>query len=82
MTHIDRIDKAYNGQEALDLVRLNERNNHKRYYDMIFLDLTMPIKDGYEACKQIIQHYSTISFDQNSYESESDIDFKISAIQE
>ena len=25
---------------------------------MIFLDLGMPIKDGYEACEQIINHYN------------------------
>lgn len=30
----------------------------KRYYDLIFLDLGMPIKDGYEACEHIIRHYS------------------------
>lgn len=28
-----------------------------RHFDMIILDLTMPIMDGYEACKQIIQLY-------------------------
>ena len=29
-----------------------------RYYDLIFLDLGMPIKDGYEACELIIEYYS------------------------
>lgn len=28
-----------------------------RFYDMIFLDLGMPIKDGYEACEAIVRHY-------------------------
>ena len=32
-----------------------------RKYDLIFLDLGMPIKDGYEACQSIISHYSHIS---------------------
>ena len=27
------------------------------HYDIIFLDLNMPIMDGYEACKRIIQIY-------------------------
>lgn len=28
-----------------------------RHFDMIIMDLNMPIMDGYEACKQIIQIY-------------------------
>ena len=30
----------------------------ERYFDLIFLGLGMPIKDGYEACEQIISHYN------------------------
>ena len=63
MTYVDKIDTAHNGQEALDLVMENEVSYAKgdsRYYDLVFLDLGMPIKDGYEACKLIIQHYKTI----------------------
>ena len=63
LTHIDTIDSANNGQEALDLVRVNERSTRKRYYDLIFLDLNMPIKDGYDACKAIIDHYASINLD-------------------
>jgi CheY-like chemotaxis protein len=35
--------QGYNGQEKLHLV---------------LLDLDMPIMDGYEACSQILRHYS------------------------
>ena len=57
---VDKIDKANNGQEALDLVIQGETKYSRgdsRYYDLIFLDLGMPIKDGYEACELILKHY-------------------------
>ena len=60
---IDRIDQACNGQEALDLVVSNEQHfatTGERIYDIIFLDLGMPIKDGYEACKLIVDHYKQL----------------------
>ena len=64
LTYVERIDEAMNGQEALDLVMLNEVNFAKgkeRLYDLIFLDLGMPIKDGYEACELIKKHYELIN---------------------
>ena len=30
----------------------------KERFDFIILDLSMPIMDGYEACRQIIEYYS------------------------
>lgn len=39
-------DIANNGQEALDMIRNTE-------YDLILMDLQMPIMDGYEATKKI-----------------------------
>ena len=51
---IDKIDQANNGQEALDLVLENSADPNSRKYDLIFLDLGMPIKDGYEACILIL----------------------------
>ena len=63
LAYVERIDEALNGQEALDMVMLNEVNFAKgkeRLYDLIFLDLGMPIKDGYEACELIREHYKLI----------------------
>ena len=44
-----------NGQEALDEVnKLFKKNEH---YDVIFMDINMPIMDGLTANKHIIEKY-------------------------
>lgn len=45
---VQKIDFASNGQEAVDLVRENN-------YDIIFMDIQMPIMDGYTAIRHIRQ---------------------------
>lgn len=40
------VDCAYDGQEALDLAKENT-------YDIVLLDLMLPVYDGYEVCQQI-----------------------------
>ena len=40
------VDCAYDGQEAVDLAKENE-------YDIILLDLMLPVFDGYEVCQQV-----------------------------
>lgn len=43
-----KIDDAINGKEALELFELNPNK-----YDLIFMDIQMPIMDGYETTKHI-----------------------------
>jgi two-component system response regulator MprA len=41
-----QVDTAYDGQQALDAVRTNEP-------DAMILDVSMPVLDGLEACRQL-----------------------------
>jgi len=47
--HFDQVDVAENGQEAIDVVR----RQAPFYYNAIVLDISMPVKDGVQACKEI-----------------------------
>ena len=48
------VDKAYNGAEALKLVKKSYFNTVDPYnYGLIFMDLSMPIMDGYQATEKI-----------------------------
>lgn len=40
------VDCAYDGEEALNMIRNNE-------YDMILLDIMLPKKDGLEVCQEV-----------------------------
>jgi DNA-binding response OmpR family regulator len=40
------VDAAYDGQEAVDKIRQND-------YDMVLLDIMLPILDGMQVCQQV-----------------------------
>lgn len=46
-------DVAINGQEAIDAFNL--ANQNEQPYDLVCLDIMMPVKDGYETLEEIRQ---------------------------
>jgi len=49
------VETANNGLEALDVVLAKPRN----FFDVIVLDLNMPIMDGFEACSRIKKYLAS-----------------------
>ena len=48
------VDIAHNGMEALNSVKTAHYDNEDRYcYGLIFIDLSMPVMNGYEAADRI-----------------------------
>lgn len=43
------VDSAVNGKEALEMFEKNPEG----YYDLIFMDIQMPVMNGYDACRAI-----------------------------
>lgn len=43
------VEKARDGQQAIDILLDRPEN----YYDMVFMDIQMPVKNGYEAVSEI-----------------------------
>ena len=54
------VTTAINGQSAYEEVRkfMIDQNS---YFDLILLDLNMPVTDGYEACSKILQIWESSS---------------------
>jgi CheY-like chemotaxis protein len=49
-------DKAFNGQECINLIKEKKESNckcNKKYYQIIFLDIVMPVMGGIKAAKKI-----------------------------
>lgn len=65
---IGRVDEASNGQEALELVKQSMLPSSDFKYDMILLDLEMPIMDGYTACKKINSHLEFLIEEMNLHQ--------------
>ena len=53
------IDEAENGLQAFNKVEeAFKKNDKKDLYSLIILDLTMPVRNGYQACKSIRELYA------------------------
>ncbi|MGI5860346.1 MAG: response regulator, partial [Tepidanaerobacteraceae bacterium] len=46
------VDEAFNGEQALDMMS-------KTSYDLIILDLMLPVVDGWTVCKELRKKYDT-----------------------
>ena len=44
------VDYAFNGESCIELIKTNQ-------YDVIVMDIMMPIKDGLTACNELREHY-------------------------
>lgn len=60
---IDELFEASNGQECLDILK-------KKSVDLIFMDLEMPVMNGVETTKKIIDMYRNIKVIAVSFHSE------------
>ena len=50
------VEEACDGQEAVDKVVARSIKNTRRAFKVIFMDINMPIKDGYTATEEIRTH--------------------------
>ena len=50
------VDRAFNGLEALNKVR-DSYESGSHIYSLIFTDISMPIKNGFELSKDIREYY-------------------------
>jgi two-component system, NarL family, sensor histidine kinase BarA len=60
---IEVIDTATNGKECIELLKSNS-------YELIFMDVEMPVMDGIETTKYITENYRGIKIFAISYHSE------------
>eukprot|EP00347_Sterkiella_histriomuscorum_P018274 403346138 len=56
-----QVDKAFNGQEAVNMFNKNlQKTCCAMRYKLIFMDLNMPIMDGYDSTTQILAQFKRI----------------------
>ena len=48
------VTTAINGHQAFEILSKQTEDN---FFDLVILDLNMPISDGYETCKNIIKFF-------------------------
>ena len=53
---VKEIVQALNGQEALDIIVNNLGNNKKSTFDIIIIDLHMPIMDGFKVTRSMFHN--------------------------
>lgn len=59
-----RVDSSMNGEEAISKVKsLYENSDCCKFYKLIFMDVEMPIKNGYEASISINSYYKILGVD-------------------
>lgn len=56
--HDFNVVSAKNGYEAFQAVQDSFKSG--KFFDLVILDLNMPITNGHEACQQIISLYSDL----------------------
>lgn len=69
--NIGHIELANNGQEALEKIKKSEFSL-TRAFDIILLDLDMPILNGYDACRQILKYYQFLDKETIPFEPKED----------
>ena len=60
---VGRVDQATNGHEALELVKSHNFEDGESPYDLILLDLDMPIMDGFTSCQKLSAFYEQVGSD-------------------
>ncbi|CAD8200344.1 unnamed protein product [Paramecium pentaurelia] len=53
--HKMKMDSAYNGQQAIEKIKQKLNSTCCKTYKLIFMDIEMPVKNGYQASKDITE---------------------------
>ena len=50
------VTTAINGHQAFEIL---SKHTEENFFDLVILDLNMPISDGYETCKNIVKFFKS-----------------------